>query len=187
MDETRADLILHPIRMRIIQAFLSGGQSRWLTAHDLGQLLTDVPKATLYRHLNRLAEAGLLTVVEERRVRGAVERVYQIADVSGLVLGPDDLTHATPSDHLRYFTTWIMGLLGDAARYLRQEQIDPAADGFGYRQIPLYLSDDEMLGLSQALFEAVQPYLDNDAAPGRRRRTLTTVLIPDPIEDGESE
>lgn len=36
----------------------------------------DVPPASLYRHVARLVDAGVLAVVAERRVRGAVERTH---------------------------------------------------------------------------------------------------------------
>ena len=61
-------MILHPVRWRIIRA-ASGGA---ITAQRLVAQMPDVPKATLYRHLNTLANAGLLRLVEQRRVRGTV-------------------------------------------------------------------------------------------------------------------
>jgi len=68
-----ADLLLHPVRLRIVQAFLG---DRALTTGELRAELPDVPPASLYRHIARLVDAGVLGVVSERRVRGAVERTY---------------------------------------------------------------------------------------------------------------
>src|SRR3712207_9270812 len=70
-----ADLLLHPVRLRIVQAFLG---DRTLTTADLHAELPDVPVATLYRHVGVLAEAGVLEVVGERRVRGSTERTYRL-------------------------------------------------------------------------------------------------------------
>lgn len=53
-----ADLILHPVRLRIVRAFLSG---RPLTTSALGAELADVPPASLYRHVARLAYLWLTT------------------------------------------------------------------------------------------------------------------------------
>ena len=71
---TKADLLLHPVRLRILQAFLG---DRALTTSQLQAELADVP-ASLYRHVAKLAAAGVLTIVEERRVRGALERTYTL-------------------------------------------------------------------------------------------------------------
>lgn len=69
--------MLHPVRLRILQAFR--GRSA-MTARELAERLADVPQATLYRHLGALTDGGVLRVVEERRVRGAVERVFALPE-----------------------------------------------------------------------------------------------------------
>jgi DNA-binding transcriptional ArsR family regulator len=74
---TTPDLFLHPVRLRIIQAMVGG---KHLTTTHLSQLLADIPNATLYRQIALLTEAGVLDVVEEQRVRGAVERSYRLHD-----------------------------------------------------------------------------------------------------------
>ncbi len=58
------DLILHPVRLRIVHA-MSGGRTR--TTSELCTSLPDVPRTTLYRHVGLLAEAGVLEVVGEQR------------------------------------------------------------------------------------------------------------------------
>ena len=68
-----AELLLHPVRLRIMQAFLG---DRALTTSQLSAELSDVPAASLYRHVARLVRANVLQVVAERQVRGAVERTY---------------------------------------------------------------------------------------------------------------
>jgi hypothetical protein len=70
-----ADLLLHPVRLRIVKAFLG---DRALTTRQLACELPDVPAASVYRHVGRLAEAEVLHVVAERRVRGITERTYML-------------------------------------------------------------------------------------------------------------
>src|SRR5262245_53006061 len=103
-----------------------------MTAQQLVRLLPDVPQTTLYRHLNYLADHGVVTVVEEHRVRGTVERVYAIStDMSRLT--PSDLATATGEDHLNYFSIFMTSLLSDFARYVQsQGRIDVEADGVLY-------------------------------------------------------
>src|SRR4051812_49625002 len=68
-----ADLLLHPVRLRLVQAFLG---DRTLTTADLRAALPDVAPATLYRHVGVLAGAGVLAVAGERRGGGAPGRNY---------------------------------------------------------------------------------------------------------------
>src|SRR5215472_7084155 len=98
MATSRVDLILHPVRLRLLGALAR----RQLTAHQLSERLPDIPQATLYHHLGKLTQAGLLRVVSERQVRGAVEKRYAL-DEDSVVLGPADLEDASREDHLRYF------------------------------------------------------------------------------------
>jgi DNA-binding transcriptional ArsR family regulator len=179
VQPAKPDLILHPIRLRIILALARG---RPLTAQELGAALLDVPQATLYRHLNRLHKAGVLSIVDERQVRGAVERVYALRE-ENVDLSPD-LANASRDDHMRYFTLFVASLLGEFARYLQRNAIDLAVDGVGYRQEVLYLNDDEFLQMAMALNTVIRPMLANGPAPGRRRRLFTTVVMPAGDEPG---
>ncbi|HEX6798802.1 MAG TPA: helix-turn-helix domain-containing protein [Ktedonobacterales bacterium] len=184
MAASRANLILHPVRLRLIAALAR----RQLTAHQLSALLPEVPQATLYHHLGMLTRAGLLRIVSERQVRGAVEKRYTLNE-DQTFLSPDDLARASREDHLRYFTIFVAMLLGDFARYLEQAapdaQIDLYADGVGYRQVPFYLSDDEFAQAAAAINQALLPFLKNEPAPHRRRRLFSSIVIPD-AESAES-
>jgi DNA-binding transcriptional ArsR family regulator len=172
---SRTNLILHPVRLRLLTTLAR----RQLTAHQLSELLPDIPQATLYHHLGTLTRAGLLRVVSERQVRGAVEKLYALAD-DNATLSQADLASASREDHLRYFTLFVATLLGDFSRYLQQDApIDLLADGAGYRQVPFYLSDDEFVEMVTALNRALLPYLGNQPSPNRRRRLFSTIMFPD--------
>jgi hypothetical protein len=81
-------------------------------------------------------------------------------------------------DHLRYFTTFVATLLGDFARYLERDHVDFVADGVGYRRVPLYLSDEEFARMVVDVNVVLAPLLLNSPGPGRRRRLLSTVVMP---------
>lgn len=169
-----AELLLHPVRLRVVQA-LAGGRRR--SAGELAEELGDVPQATLYRHVRTLTDAGVLAVVEERAARGTPRRVLALAEGAGS-LSAEDLAEATREDHLRFFTVFLASLLDDFGRYLDAGAPDFAADGVGYRQVPLELTDPELAELSGRFGAALAPVVGNRPGPGRRRRMLTTVLMP---------
>ncbi len=172
------DLLLHPIRLRIVQA-LAG---RAATTLQLKEWLGDVPQATLYRHLNQLADGGLVHVVDERPVRGGLERTYAVVEAA-VSLGPDAVAGATRDDHLRYFATFVGALISDFATYLDTDGADVGRDGVGYRQAPLWLTDDELDDLLARLGETLAPFLANEPSPERRRRLLTTILMPNGVSE----
>ncbi len=172
--ESAADLILHPVRMRVIQVLGSGNH---YTAQQLAEALPDVPPATLYRHLSKLLQGGILEVVSQRQVRGTQEKTYALKG-NAAVLGPDEFAKASREDHMRYFASFLATLLGDYGRYLQRETLDPVADGVGYRTVPLNLSDAEFLQMLTALQEALIPFRGLPESPERKLRHFSTVLVP---------
>ncbi|GIO13591.1 transcriptional regulator [Cohnella xylanilytica] len=175
MAESKADLILHPIRMRIIQSLLSGGRQ---TTLQLAERLADVPQATMYRHLNKLLQTGLLTVAEERKVRGTTEKVYALAENGG-ELTPADVTEASREEHLSLFMKLAASLIGDFGEYVAQDRYDLAEDGFSFRQHQLYLTDEEYKELLAEMRKPLARHAGNGPGGGRRRRTITTVVVPE--------
>ena len=177
----RPDLLLHPVRLRIVQALVG----RPMPPLALKDHLGDVPQATLYRHLAELERGGLITPVAENRVRGGVERTYAVVE-EAVQLGDADLEGTTPDDHFRYFATFVGTLLVDFGRYLDDGGADLAADRVGYRQVPLWLSDEELDDLTAELAALLTRHRGLEPAPGRRRRLLTTVVMPDPRDQAPS-
>jgi Helix-turn-helix domain len=169
-----ADLLLHPVRLRIVQAFLG---DRALTTSQLRSELPDVPPASLYRHVARLVDASVLAVVAERRVRGALERTY-VLRTSAATISVDELEKMTPDEHRKAFLAFIAALIGDFDRYLEAGDIDLLRDSVSYRLIGLWLTDNELAELSRELFAVLQPRIANAPKRGRKQRILATVLLP---------
>lgn len=174
---TTADLLLHPVRLRIVQAFLG---DRTLTTAELGAELPDVPTASLYRHVGLLTEAGVLAVVGERKVRGAAERSYRL-DLAAASLGPGDVASMSAAEHRRAFAAFVAGLLADFDRYLARAgegTPDLAGDRAGYRQAAFWVTDEEFDALVADLGAVLAPVMAHRPADGRRRRVLSTVHLP---------
>jgi DNA-binding transcriptional ArsR family regulator len=177
-----ADLLLHPVRLRIVKAFLG---DRALTTRQLAAELPDVPAASVYRHVGRLAEAGVLHVVAERRVRGITERTYMLR-LYAAQIQPGEVAAMTAEEHASAFLAYVAGLIGDFDRYLATAPEEPARDGAGYRVAAMWLTDAELADYRRDVAAITTPRLANGPAPGRRRRMLYTVMLPAP-EDGRPD
>jgi hypothetical protein len=168
-----ADLLLHPVRLRIVQAFLG---DRALTTSQLREELSDVPPASLYRHVARLVDAQVLQMVAQRKVRGTVEHTYVLRLAAASIL-PDEISAMSPAEHRQAFMAFVAGLMADADRYLRRPDLDPIRDKISYRLGGLWLDDAEFDQLLQDLTRVLAPRAANGPRPGRRRRILATVLL----------
>ncbi|MCP4428431.1 MAG: helix-turn-helix domain-containing protein, partial [Chloroflexi bacterium] len=85
MGLRKADLIIHPIRFRILQTLAA----ETLTTQEIAERLPGTPKSSIYRHLKTLLAGEAITVAETRSVKGIQEKVYRLAQRP--YLGPDDL------------------------------------------------------------------------------------------------
>ena len=169
-----ADLLLHPVRLRIVQAFLG---DRALTTTQLREEIPDVPAGSLYRHVATLVNGGVLEVVSERRVRGAVERTYVLRSARAR-LSVDEITRMSRDEHRQAFLAFVAGLIADFDRYLARETIDLLRDGASYNLAAMWLDDAELAELARELYILLQPRTANEPTPGRKRRILATVLLP---------
>jgi hypothetical protein len=169
-----ADLLLHPVRLRIVKAFLG---DRALTVSQLAAELPDVPAGTIYRHAALLTKAGVLQVVSERRVRATIERTYALR-IFAAQMQPGEIAAMNLDEHASAFLAYVAGLLGDFDRYLATSPEEPGKDGVGYKVAAMWLTDAELTSYLQDLVAITQPRLANGPGARRRRRMLYTVMLP---------
>lgn len=174
MITAKEELLLHPVRLRIILAVAG----REVTARQLAAELPDIPQASLYRNLSTLTAAGILAVVQERRVHNTLEKTYALPEES-LLLTIEDLKRAQPEDYIRLFTQFLGMLLGYYVRYIQQGQVDFARDIVVFQMLPVYLNAAETVSLGQTINAALLPYVNNAPAPDRQRFILGLMALPD--------
>jgi DNA-binding transcriptional ArsR family regulator len=166
--------------MRVVLA-LAGGKP--MTVQQLHERLGDVPVATLYRHVRTLAESGVLVTAGERQVRGTVERRYTL-DRDRAGIAPADLATATPDQLVAAFSTFAAGLVAEYRAFVSRPAANPGEAAWFVT--PLQLSDEQFAAFGGELQSALQRAMSVPPVPGSRRRTLATVLIPEPPEGDPS-
>lgn len=174
-EKTAIDALLHPVRLRIVRAFLGGVE---LTAQDLAHRLDDVPQATLYRHVKRLAEAGTLIVTSEALVRGALERTYRLDPNAGK-LAPEDIGAIDRETHMKYFSIFVASLLEDFGRYMRADDVDVVRDDVHYMQVTFNAGSKEFSGFMKELEALIQSFAKRGSRKGQVQRTVSIVTLPD--------
>ncbi|HEX9166343.1 MAG TPA: helix-turn-helix domain-containing protein [Gemmatimonadales bacterium] len=168
------ELLIHPVRLRIVYAMAGG---RVLSSSDLRARLPDVSKATLYRHIGQLADAGVLEVASERRARGAVERLYRLREDRTLISAEAAATIST-EDHRRAFAASVAAIMAEFSAYLDREGANPTADSVSYRQFTLWLSPAEVAGLIAKVRGVLMAPARHAPSPGRTPHLLSTILFP---------
>ncbi|WP_185830662.1 helix-turn-helix domain-containing protein [Siminovitchia terrae] len=171
----KADLLLHPVRMRIIQQLLLG---KPLTIAQLVEILGDIPQATLYRHMNLLLEANLVEVIETKKVKGTEERMFSVKR-DNLHIPESEVEKTSREDHIQHFSVYHGNLFQLATSYLAEtspEQYEK--EGFSYAYIPLHLSDEEFQELTQTIQQALEKVVHNHPTSARTTRIFASMFIP---------
>lgn len=161
------DVLLHPIRMRILQQY---SKKETLTATEICHALSDVPRTTLYRHINTLIEAEMLTVISEKKIRGSYERT--------LALNIETYSkHNTLENADQNAYHFLMTQYAKFHNYFSKASIDPARDKIFLSNIALMMTDDEYDAFLVKL-QALLKESNNDFGVGRKIRDISILSSP---------
>ena len=171
-----ADIALNPVRIRIIQALAMNDE---MTAVQIGTAMSDVSRTTLYRHISILIDAGLVTVVSEKKIRGSIERT--------LALNAKELQEQmSASDPTQEIFKFLMGTYVKFQKYFSRDDIDPMADKVFINNAVMMMSDEEFDQFMTGFRELSQKYyFEGDLASGvqRKPRDITTISAPPAVPD----
>jgi len=176
MNKDFIEAIMNPIRQRIIQ---------YLTVHEKGSTgeihmeLSDVPKASLYRHTKTLLEVGAIEVAEEKKIRGTTEKIYKLASYS---MG----NNPEQEELALIIQTSLLSIMGSFQRYFAaNKEVDPVKDMLAVAASTLMLTDEEFMEVLKEMGQIINKSAQNPPEPGRRMRRFT--LISSPCEEGTED
>ncbi|WP_154307398.1 helix-turn-helix domain-containing protein [Metabacillus lacus] len=171
MKTSASDLVLHPVRIKVLQVLALG---KPLTVQQINQQLPQIAQATLYRHLNKLVKGGMIQAVEEKQVRGTVEKTYALSSGS-MLPEQQDIMSASPEEHLNMFLKFIGILISDFEEYIHQPDFHPSKDLGGYSQAILHMSDEEFMDFNRELQRVFLKAAKNEPSPLRQARNITFI------------
>lgn len=157
--------MLHPIRVRIIQLL---AYNHSLTVAALADLMTDVPRPTIYRHIHILYENNIITVVKEQKIRGTYEREY------GLNVNYE---YAAAGKEGEIVSGLLLKLFSDFSSYF-ESQAAPVEDKLFFSVNSMLLTDDEMESMKEEMFDVIKKYMNYLPQDGRKTRTISMISSP---------
>ena len=169
------DVLLNPIRMRILQLFslVAPNAREQMTAIEICELLSDIPRTTLYRHINVLIEAGVLDVVSERKVRGSVERTLAL-NMSEFEKLKGNRVENVPQLTFRY----LMTIYAKFEKYFRTYERIKEGDSMFLTSLLLMLNDEEFKEFLDEVDAVVAKYHTKEKTEGRKPRDISFILAP---------
>ncbi|GEM_PF-610881 len=170
----KANLLIHPVRLKIVQV-LAGAA---LTTQQISEALPGIPKSSIYRHLKRLLDGGLVCIASTVPVKGVEEKVYTLAQAPHL--DQNDVRQMTKDEHMRLFAAYLGTLLHDFTDYLdSSDQHDFLAERTGYSELRFFASISEMDEFGRVFGEALSRLAANPPSPDRLPRKMVFINHPD--------
>ena len=160
-----ANVIMNPIRQRIIQYLLVHERG---TVKEIKMELSDIPSASLYRHIKILNDHEFLVVVEENRIRGTVENVYQL-NRAALEVDDESGTAVQMS---------LLSLCASFAKYFSSGHANPRKDLLMLTSCTLTLTDEDFIKFLTELNEVATKYMTKPVTEKSVSRQITLVSSP---------
>ena len=160
-----AEVVMNPVRQRIFQYLLIHETG---TVKEIRKALSDIPPASLYRHMKILTESAVLTVVGENRIRGTVESIYRL---NRSALEIDDACGSA-------IQATLLSISAAFAKYFSDGEADPKKDMLLMSACTLTLTDEEFMNFLSEINQVALKYMGITAAEGRKQRQLTLISAP---------
>ncbi|XWX04979.1 helix-turn-helix domain-containing protein [Aggregatilineales bacterium SYSU G02658] len=169
----RFDLLNHPIRLRIVLALYD----RQLTTSQVAEVLKDVPRASLYRHISQLLQGGVLEVVETRLIKGIEERTLT-AVKSELQMSKEDVKDKIDVDEFAEFVSMYGTIAANdaAAAIVSDSNLD--VDQLLFRDYDFAATDEEFIALRDKISQLLEQYENIPPTAERRKRRLFILSYP---------
>jgi DNA-binding transcriptional ArsR family regulator len=173
---TVAAALLQPVRLDIVKRL---AQPR--SCPELAQIL-DVPTQQINYHMRKLTEAGLVDRINERRVRGTVEGIYQ-ARAASYWLSPNLVgrlgTRKTIDEAgLSYLLSIAEELQSDVAKLANTQEPEPSLGVSAYVELKDPKRRAEFLAEVQQVFQGLaRKYGATGHKGNERERTSYRLLL----------
>lgn len=179
-DNNKADILLHPVRMKIVQALMSNSKYG-VTPLGMADMIKDVPQATLYRHIQKLSDADIIRVLKEEKVHSVTERYY-VLNMEKAQIDKEEWENYTASDKLSYYSHYQLSLFGQYKNYLTQlENNQNASDASSFTIAEFKLDDKSFHDFQKELETLMVKYYNKSNENKKQdetKRTIGFTIIP---------
>ncbi len=165
-----AKTVMNPARLRILEYFILHESA---TVAEMRCELSDIPQASLYRHMSALVSDGWLVVQSEEKKRGATERRYRLKP---------SVAENGKADYMQVFDV-LMSLMATFKHYFSKPDCDPVQDMLSVGTAAFLLTDEEYAEFYNSLSELLVKNIGNAPAEGRKQRRLTIISSPSEEEE----
>lgn len=161
-------VLTDPISNKILQTIRVNGE---MTIADIISANVGVPRATIYRKIDKMVEVGAICVASTNKVRGQIENVYKIKDI--FIPGSDDGEY-----NLKLITMSLMCILGQYENYIKSDNADVNRDKLFMFNYNILLNDVDFGLMMQEMYKLVDKYQNKQSKEDAKLRNLYLISAP---------
>jgi len=161
-------VLTDPVSNRILQIIRVKGK---MTISEILAENTQVPRATVYRKIDKMLEVGAIYVADTNKVRGQTENVYAIREI--YIANPE-----SDEDSLRIVTVSLMQILDLYDRYFKSGNADVNRDKLFMLNYAITLSDRDFSDMMNEIFAVVDKYQQKQNTENAKLRNLYLLSAP---------
>lgn len=161
-------VLTDPVSNRILQMMRVRER---MTISDILSENTDVPRATVYRKVEKMLDVGAIKIVDSHKVRGQTENVYSIKQI--YIANPK-----TNEDSMEIVTISLMQILDQYTRYFKSENADVNRDKLFLLNYAISLSDKDFSEMMSDIFKIIDRYQKKELTSDAKIRNLYLLSAP---------
>lgn len=161
-------VLTDPASNRILQMIRVRGK---MTISEILSENVRLPRATVYRKIEKMLEVGAIYITDSHKVRGQTENVYAIKNM--YISAPE-----SDEDSLKIVTISLMQILDLYDRYFRSGNSDVNRDKLFLLNYALELSDNDFSDMINEMYGIVDKYQHKKSTSDTKLRNLYLLSAP---------
>ena len=172
--ETLIKILTDPISNRIIQLIR---KNQKMTVSEILAATPDIPRATVYRRIEKMTAAEVIEVAETHKVRGQTENTYAIKNIY--------ISSDSSTDGMKIMTAAFLRMFSLCSEYFKREDADVQQDKLFILNYAIALSDREFSEMVKELYAVVDKYQNQCVSKDAKLRNLYLMSLPNGGESDE--
>lgn len=175
MSDSKVTVLIHPVRLRIASLF----GARELTTKQISDALPDIPQGSLYRHIKKMIDVGLLQITKELPVRGVIERFYRF-NYQGAVFNAEDAKSYSSESLKSYYITLVVDLMREINECIDMPDYKIETHGPRFLKTYRFTSSKDRVNMVEKLLSTIRETSEPEPSDEKKRTMITFAIMSVP-------
>lgn len=169
-------ILTDPISNRIIQMIRNNQK---MTVAEILAAAPDIPRATIYRKIEKMTAAEVIGIIETHKIRGQTENTYTVKNI----YIPSD---GSNTDGMKIMTASFIHMFNLCSEYFKRADASADRDKLFILNYAIALSDRDFSEMLNEMYAVADKYQNKSITADAKTRNLYLLSLPAGGEANES-